>query len=181
MGQNKSSITLEGAQEVITKNKMLVYYIGVGLFILVYYLFSTTQIYTQYIQFPIAKLFSFISAQILNFIGFPTIIDDNQLTTGVSSISIAKGCDAIAVMMIYTASVVMLPNSSFKNKMQGVWIGLAVLIFANIIRILSLVFCNIYRPELFEFLHVDFWQIIFIFLGASLFLIWLNKYAYASK
>ena len=105
----------------------------------------------------------------------------NELTTGVSSISIAKGCDAIAVMMIYTASVVMLPNSSFKNKMQGVWIGLAVLIFANIIRILSLVFCNIYRPELFEFLHIDFWQIIFIFLGASMFLIWLNKYAYASK
>ncbi|MBK8243726.1 MAG: archaeosortase/exosortase family protein [Saprospiraceae bacterium] len=181
MGQNKSSITLEGVQEVFTKNKMLAYYIGVGLFILVYYLFSTTQIYNQYIQFPVAKLFSFISAQILNFFGFPTVIDDNQLTTGVSSISIAKGCDAIAVMIIYTASVIMLPNSSMKNKMQGIWIGLAVLMFANIIRILSLVFCNIYRPELFEFLHIEFWQIIFIFLGASMFLIWLNKYAYASK
>lgn len=181
MGENKSSIALEGAHEVFTKNKMLAYYIGVGLFILVYYLFSTSQFYAVYFQFPVAKVFSFISAQILNLFGFPTIIDDNQLTTGVSSISIAKGCDAIAVMMIYTASVVMLPNSTFKNKMQGVWIGLAVLIFANIIRILSLVFCNIYRPELFEFLHVDFWQIIFIFLGASMFLIWLNKYAYASK
>ena len=63
MGQNKSSIALVGAHEVFTKNKMLVYYIGVGLFILLYYLFSTTQIYTQYIQFPVAKLFSFISAQ----------------------------------------------------------------------------------------------------------------------
>lgn len=70
MGQNKSSITLEGVQEVFTKNKMLAYYIGVGLFILVYYLFSTTQIYNQYIQFPVAKLFSFISAQILNFLDF---------------------------------------------------------------------------------------------------------------
>ena len=150
MGENKSSITLEGLHVVFTKNKTLAYYIGVGLFILVYYLFSTTQIYTQYIQFPVAKLFSFISAQILNLFGFPTIIDDNQLTTGVSSISIAKGCDAIAVMMIYTASIVMFPSSSMKNKMQGIWIGLAVLMFANIIRILSLVFCNIYKPELFE-------------------------------
>ena len=120
MGQNKSSIALEGAHEVFTKNKMLVYSIGVGLFILLYYLFSTTQI-------------------------------------------------------------VMLPSSSMKSKLQGVWIGLTVLMIANIIRILSLVICNIYKPELFEFVHIEFWQIIFIFLGASLFLIWLNKYAYAFK
>jgi exosortase/archaeosortase family protein len=61
---------------------------------------------------------------------------------------------------------------AFRFKLPAVVIGPLVLLVTNLVRIVSLYFVQIHAPSLFELLHVEVWQVAFIFLAVLLWVAW---------
>ena len=87
--------------------------------------------------------------------------------------SIEEGCDAIAPAILYIISVAIFPIAT-KTKWKGLIYGLLAIAVLNIIRIVTLFLTGIYAPSLFEFMHVDFWQAIFIVFTVGLWIYWMK-------
>ena len=58
------------------------------------------------------------------------------------------------------------------TKLPGVFIGTFALMSLNLVRIVSLYYVRRYRPDVFEFMHVEVWQALFIFLAVLFWALW---------
>ncbi len=76
-------------------------------------------------------------------------------------------------MALYIAGIVAFP-ALLKKKFTGLIVGLLVIFFLNIVRIVALFLTGIYMPSLFEAMHVEVWQVIFILVAIALWFIWLR-------
>lgn len=145
--------------------------------ILVFGIFSfwlTSRPFFESISQPILNIYADISNGILNVLGQQTKANNENIYSSDFSIQIKKGCDAIAPMILYTLSILFFPVA-FKHKPKGILIGLLLLFVLNIVRIVSLYLTGKYVHSLFEIMHTDVWQIIFIVFTLYLWLIWLKK------
>lgn len=53
-------------------------------------------------------------------------------------------------------------------------LGTLCLLLLNVVRIVSLYYSGVYCPRMFEVLHVDLWQPVFILLPLVLWLMWVR-------
>jgi exosortase/archaeosortase family protein len=145
--------------------------------ILVFGIFSfwiTSRPFFESISQPILNVYAEISNGILNILGQDTNSNNENIYSSDFSIQIKKGCDAIAPMILFALSILFFPVA-FKHKPKGILIGLFLLFVLNIIRIVSLYLTGKYVHGLFDIMHTDVWQIIFIVFTLYLWLMWLRK------
>jgi len=83
------------------------------------------------------------------------------------------GCDALEPSALFIAAVLAFP-APVLLKIAGILIGTFCLLFLNLVRIVSLFLIGVYYPDVFDVLHLDIWQILFILLTLVFFLIWLQ-------
>ena len=122
---------------------------------------------------PILDLYSSISAGILNIFGFGVDARGSLLSSTSFSVSIEEGCDAIAPAILYAISVLIFPIA-WSLRWKGFLFGLLAIAILNIIRIISLYLIGVYVPSLFEFMHVEFWQAVFIVFTVGLWIYWMR-------
>ncbi|HRY33191.1 MAG TPA: exosortase H [Bacteroidales bacterium] len=149
----------------------------VGIFVLVlivFYVFWLSKFADTRVQPAIASLNASISAFLLNLFGQGTTASGDIISSAVFSTSVRRGCDAVEAMALFTVAVLAFPARA-KYKGYGVLAGILILFFLNIIRIMSLFLTGVYYPSAFEFMHVEVWQILFIFFAIALFFIWLKR------
>jgi len=114
-----------------------------------------------------------LSAGILNIFGADVTSRAEIISSDDFSVSIEEGCDAIAPAILYAISVAIFPIAT-RTKWRGLFLGLLAIAVLNIIRIVSLYFTGVHAPSLFEFMHVDFWQAIFIVFTAGIWIYWMR-------
>ena len=122
---------------------------------------------------PILAVYSSISAVFLNILGYGVTATGELLSSNAFSVSIEEGCDAIAPAILYAVSVAIFPIA-WKARWKGLLFGLLAIFVLNIIRIVTLFLTGIYVPSLFEFMHVDFWQAIFIVFTVGIWIYWMR-------
>lgn len=171
---NKKVTTKQTWKEKWEKNKTSYLFIFSILIFGIFSFWLTSRPFFESISQPILNVYADISNGILNVLGQQTKANNENIYSSDFSIQIKKGCDAIAPMILYALSILFFPVA-FKHKPKGILIGLFLLFVLNIVRIVTLYLTGKYVHSLFDIMHTDIWQIIFIVFTLYLWLIWLKK------
>ncbi len=111
------------------------------------------------------------STAILNWFGEEATNQETNISSRRYSINIAHGCDAIEPAALFVAAVLAFPTS-FASKLPALFIGTALLLVINLVRIISLYYTGVFWPSAFETMHVDVWQPAFIVLSLFFWVTW---------
>lgn len=151
---------------------VLRFLIGFILLIVLFYTVWGTNWFHDTIVKQVININAFLGSSILNIFGMGTSVDGSQIISDKFTVNIKTGCDGLEGMAIYSAAVLAFP-AAMNKKMKGWLFGLLFLFVLNLTRVIQLYLTGIYYPDLFEILHQNVWQIIFIIISIVLFGIWL--------
>jgi len=145
------------------------------------FLFFLTDVYENYVVAPLASLNSSISGALLNLVGYSSSVDDRTIKLLDSpGVFIDAGCLALEPAAIYLSSVLAFP-STFRKKWQGLIVGVFFLLTLNLLRIIGLVLIQKYFPDWFDFMHYEFFQVLFLVLAVLAWFIWIRWTPRGSK
>jgi len=115
-----------------------------------------------------------IATFFLNLMGQGCVSEGQKILppTG-SAINIKTGCDAIEPIALFCSAIISFPVAFFR-KWKGLIVGVLFLLAMNMVRIVSLYFFAVYKPEWFEIMHADVWQAVFILLAVMCWLVWMQ-------
>ena len=99
-------------------------------------------------------------------------IEGKQVWLGGFSVRIIEECTGIFEALIFAAAVLAYPTG-LARKAIGIGLGVPLLYLFNLVRILVLLAVGRGRPELFEFMHLYFWQATLILMITSVWLLWI--------
>jgi archaeosortase B (VPXXXP-CTERM-specific) len=97
---------------------------------------------------------------LVSFIGFP--------------VKIIVECTGIYEILIFGAAVLAFPTSWSKRAI-GLLFGVPLLYLFNVVRIIVLILVGKYWSEIFDFMHIYFWQATLILMITSVWLLWIFK------
>jgi len=155
------------------ERKPILKFAGSFLLICLVFFLITNMAWFSSFRAPILNMYSIISAALLNIFGYGVKASGEILTSQVFSVSIEEGCDAIAPAILYSVSVAIFPVV-WQARLKGILYGLAAIIVLNIIRIITLYLTGVHVPSLFDFMHVEFWQAIFIVFTVGIWIYWMK-------
>jgi len=87
------------------------------------------------------------------------------------SVSITQECTGVIEAAVFAAAV-LAHTTTWKNRAFGLLVGIPIICAFNVLRIVLLLVAGRHDLSLFEFLHVHFFQGVFILLITSLWLAW---------
>lgn len=115
-------------------------------------------------------------AAMLRVLGDDAAAAGKSIVSSRFSLSIEVGCDAVQASAFFLFAVAVSPVSvPLLARIPYLLFGILFLSVINLFRILSLYFTGIYYPGAFEFVHIDVWQALFVFMPLVLWVAWLRK------
>ena len=114
---------------------------------------------------------------ILDFFGADVNVNGDALVSDNFSLGIRRGCDAIQATAFFIFLIFASPSRMrFLSRIPYAIAGTVFLLLLNLVRIITLYYSGMYCSKaIFDFLHVDLWQAIFIFLPLVLWLMWTRR------
>jgi len=101
-------------------------------------------------------------------------LEGNVIYLGGFAVRIIEECTGIFEVIIFTAAVLAFPTT-WSKKAIGLGMGIPLLYFFNVVRILVLLVVGRHLPSIFEFMHVYFWQATLILMITCVWLLWIFK------
>lgn len=170
----KSRSASQGTSRMAQKNSILRFVLVFCACMAVFYSVALTDAYLVNVLQPYLEVNADISASLLRVLGQDVTSSGRVISSSKVALSIERGCDAIHPTALYLSAVLAFPTSR-RRRVLGALAGLTVLLAVNIVRIISLFFVQIHFPSAFEFVHVDIWQALFIFLAMLAWILWANS------
>ena len=161
------------SEESGERKPILLFWTGFAGIMLLYYILAIQPFFVENIQEPVGAVFAYLGSGLLSLMGQGTVADGAAINSGGFSLLVKKGCDAIAPVMLVVTGISLFPAERNK-KLKGIAIGVFTLFALNLFRIVTLYFVGVHAPGYFEFMHVEFWQVLFIGLAVLYFFYWLN-------
>jgi archaeosortase B (VPXXXP-CTERM-specific) len=90
------------------------------------------------------------------------------------TVEIIEECTAVYEILIFAAAVLAFPTS-WRKRGLGLAMGIPLLYAINLLRIAVLIAVGHFRPSLFDFMHLYFWQATLILMITSVWLLWIVK------
>ncbi len=90
------------------------------------------------------------------------------------AVEIIEECTGLYEMLIYAAAVMAFPTTLVKKGI-GLLFGIPTLYAINVARIVFLVWVGRFYPDVFDFMHLYFWQATLILMITSVWLLWIFK------
>ena len=141
-----------------------------------YYLASTTR-YAQDTVFPsYLRLNARAAGAILGFCGYDITVTGQTIAEPRFAVQIGRGCDAVQPSALFVSAVLASPVA-LSASLPAAIVGTIVLMTINLIRIMTLLLTGIYTPKLFDIMHLDVWQALFIFLAILFWALWASQLA----
>ena len=109
----------------------------------------------------------------LRSLGLQPVVHGVFVSAGGFGVEIITECSAIFILILFSSFVLAYPTT-FKNKAIGLIFGIPILFAVNTLRLVVGFIAGMWRPDLFEYIHVYLWQtiiIIFVFISC---LVWLQ-------
>jgi len=174
----KSKKVLKPSKNLTPEEKKLKkQYLRYTLFVIMFSLIlfaMTDQSWFASISSKINILYAKISSFIINIFGEDTYVINDHIGSKEFSMSLRKGCDALAPIILYSTAILAFPVK-FSTKWKSIFIGIALLSILNVIRIATLYIIGSYASEtIFDLMHETVWPVFFIIFTLFLFLRWLN-------
>ena len=172
MARKKNQSVSKPVQEWRSRWPVIRFVGGFVVLSIIYFTISSTAWFNK-LRHPILVAYTKISSWTLNVFNLNTSTNQDILYNNQFSVNIEEGCDAVGPAILYTIAILVYPIA-FKYKWKGILAGLVFIFILNIIRIISLFLTGVYSSSLFDFMHVEFWQGIFIVFTLALWLGWLQ-------
>jgi exosortase H (IPTLxxWG-CTERM-specific) len=118
----------------------------------------------------LTRLIATLSASILAFLGDASS-SGPDLSFGGFHASVDGACDGLQPTYIYVAAVLAFP-SRWRDKGWGILIGIPAIFLINLIRVVTMMLCGAYWPDLFEWVHLYGWQALVIALTMAVWVFW---------
>ena len=144
-----------------------------GILIGAYYGFAATELYATQIFEPYIRVNADLSGEILGLLGYQVVAGHDSLKSREFRLSIGPGCDGLEPTALFAAAVLTF-SAPILRKLPALAIGIPLMLALNLVRIVSLFLVGIYFPNLFHTMHVDVWQVLYIFVGIAFFIVWLK-------
>lgn len=155
------------------KHPFLIFSITFALLIVLFYIGINTMYFKSIIHPALNNWYASIGSTIINWFGFNTTVKHSLINSTFFSVDIERGCDALEPIGFFIAAVLAYPVSCSK-KWLALFFGPILLAILNIGRIVTLYFTGIYFKSVFDIIHIDVWQVVFILLTVGLCLIWIK-------
>ncbi len=167
--------TLKDVLKAWYKTHPIIFFVGLfALQIIVFYVFYFNSWFQTNVLSSVINVYASLSGKLLNLLGQQTSVSGDTISSSQFSVGIKQGCDAAEPMALFVAGILAFP-SAVKKKVYGLFIGLAILFILNLIRIISLYYIGARYPELFDTMHLEVWQVIFIIIAMALWFFWLRS------
>jgi len=153
------------------KHPILRFVIFFGVYMGALYAFTMTAFFERHGWVPYLDLNADVSGALLGFFGQDVTVAGRAINAPGASLLIERGCDAIHPSALFMSAVLAAPTS-IRSRLLGAIVGISLLMVTNLIRIISLFYVRKHWPEIFEMMHVEVWQALFIFLAILLWVIW---------
>ncbi len=171
----------------LKSNKFLLFLIKAGLlYAICYFLYEfVVKVYTKIDQFFIRKIIN-LCGLILECFGYKTFaskeVNDFQVfgIDGSNGVWIGGPCNGITLMFLFAIFVVSYPGS-IKNKLWYIPLGILIIHFINIVRIILLSVIALKAPQYLSFNHTYTFTFITYGIVFLLWMVWVNKFAEKTK
>lgn len=146
-----------------------------GLCLVAYYLLTLTPSVKEGFFPAYLRLNAQVSAALLAFFGEEASAADQSIISAKGpAIELERGCDAVEPSALFVSAVLASPVP-FLARLAAAGVGTALLMLLNLVRIITLYLFRVYYPSLFETMHLDVWQVLFILLALFLWAIWASR------
>jgi len=125
----------------------------------------------DYLVQPWTRFNVILSAAFSQFIGIDVVSAGTNLQVPGMSLNVLDGCNGVFALLIFACAVLAFPSRPI-HKALGVLMGVLLILGANLIRLVNLVYVARYYPDSLEFFHVFIWQTLIIVIAFLLFLGW---------
>lgn len=112
----------------------------------------------------------------LNLLGENARVDGQVLSSPRFAVQIYNGCNGLEAILVFVAGVLAFP-APWARRLAGVFLGVLAIQVVNTIRVVSLFYIGIFKPQWFAVSHVFIWQSLIILVGVVLWLVWVQRYA----
>ena len=161
-------------KNLVSESKPVFIFVGVFILLMVlFYVLWLSPWFTNHINPKITSLNAWISAKLLHLFGQAASSNGQIIFSSAFSISVARGCDGVEAMAIFSSAIIAFPLP-WKRKLYGVLLGVSLLFLLNVVRIVSLFLVGVHYPSIFELMHVEVWQGIFILVSVGMWLGWIT-------
>lgn len=144
-----------------------------GILLAVFYVFiAFSPFYSKRFVPAHHHLIARTSGYVLAVLGYDITINGASIYSPRFSVKIVRGCDAVEAIALYVCAVLAFPLPLLK-RLPGMIAGTLLLLILNLIRIVSLFLIGVYSPRMFNLMHIDVWQALFIFFALLLWILWL--------
>lgn len=113
------------------------------------------------------------ASALLSFAGYGTRVEDRLIRSDRFAVSIADGCDAIELSLLFVAAVLAVP-AGLGRKLVGLVAGLGLVALLNLVRILTLWVIGTHWRGGFEFAHFSLWPFLLVCGTLAVFVGWLR-------
>jgi exosortase H (IPTLxxWG-CTERM-specific) len=117
---------------------------------------------------------------VLNAFGEGATVVGQTLRSPRFAVVIYNGCNGLEAMLIFVCGVLAFP-STWRRKLLGIALGFLAIQVVNIVRVVSLFYVGVLKPEWFSTAHVFVWQSVIILFGVLLWVLWVQRYAMARE
>ena len=137
--------------------------------------------YTRFDQYFIRVIIN-ACEQILSFLNYKTFssreINDLQVfgIDGSNGVWIGGPCNGITLMFLFAIFIIAYPGNS-NRKLWYLPLGILLIYFLNLFRIISLALIAYYKPSYLEFNHTYTFTFIAYSFVFSLWMLWVNKFS----
>ena len=111
---------------------------------------------------------------LLHVLGQATSVSGTFISSAAFTVDVRRGCDGLEPVALFGAAVLSFPLVGLRRKLWGLAAGVTGLLVLNQLRIVSLYFVGVHWPRLFEMMHVEVWQVVFILLSIVLWAFWIQ-------
>jgi len=147
---------------------LLLFALWIGLFSIMFQ-FSWVD---EWVVVPMTELTAHASNVFIRLLGFDSRVTGTIIAGADGfAVNILKGCNGAYVIAIYLSAVFSFP-STLKERAIGAGAGVPIVLAINLVRIVSLYYIGVKRPDLFESFHYHVWQTVVIVLAMAVWVAW---------
>ncbi len=142
-----------------------------GLFYLLLYLPGADKGWKAAVMPAYLSGYAKVTAVVLQVLGHDATVNQTSVVTPEYSVRIAQECSALEPTALFLAGVIALQVRR-GTRWKGILAGILLLAITNIVRIVTLFYVGLHKPQYFDVVHIDVWQALFVVLAIGYWAVW---------
>ncbi|MGH9442610.1 MAG: exosortase H [Thermoanaerobaculia bacterium] len=145
-----------------------------ALFLVVFYFAVAVRPVNDHVVVPFTGFVARVSGSLLRALGEPAVVSGTVVASGKFSVNIENGCNGLETALLLAAAVLAFP-ATWRQRAAGFFLGFFAIEVVNLLRVASLFWIGVHRPEWFGSAHTLVWQTVVVLFGVGFFVAWAGR------